>query len=481
MGRRTSKGSPGEGPSDLIAVGIVRKPHGVRGEASVEAWTNDIGRLTELEDVILVSPDEEQQRPNSIASSRIHGGRVLIRFEGIDSPEQVKTIQGWTVEIPAAEARELDENEYFLHDLVDLTVVEEKSGRTLGVVRNVDDATGGVLLTVARPDRSTFDVPFAADICRKIDLASRTMTVDLPEGLENLASVKAVEEVPESESATSSPRVIADDSDHEEEESSALPFRVDIVTIFPSMFDPLLAEGIIARGLKNGHIDIRVHNLRDFTTDKHRSTDDDPFGGGAGMVMLPEPVFLCVESIRDAGTADGREKPHVLMMSPQGRMFSQGVASELATRGWLVILCGRYEGFDERIREALVDEEISIGDFVVSGGEIPAMLVVEAVGRLVEGVVGDRNSVEADSFYYGLLDHPHYTRPAEFRGMRVPDVLISGHAENIRKWRKEQTLRATLLKRPDLLETAPLDDEAKRMLDRIRREADGAGEGNRKG
>lgn len=476
MGPRSSNGSPGDASSDLIAVGIVRKPHGVRGEASVEPWTNDIERLTELDDVILVSPDEDERRPISIASSRIHGGRVLIRFEGIDSPEQVKTIQGWSVEIPADQARELDDDEYFLHDLVGLSVVEEKSGRTLGIVQDVDDATGGVLLTVARPNRSTFEVPFAADLCRKIVLATRTMFVDLPEGLEDLTSVTAVED----EVAQAPKRERQQEPAEVEPTPAALPFRVDLVTIFPTMFDPLLAEGIIARGLKNRHLDIRVWNLRDFTTDKHNSTDDAPFGGGAGMVMLPEPVFRCVESIRDGGVADGRERPHVVMMSPQGRKFSQVVAAELASRGWLVILCGRYEGFDERIREALVDEEISIGDFVVSGGEIPAMLVVEAVGRLVEGVVGDRNSVEADSFYNGLLDHPHYTRPAEFRGMRVPDVLISGHAENIRKWRKEQTLRATVEKRPDLLETAPLDDEARRMLDRIRGEADGAGEGKRK-
>ena len=184
------------------------------------------------------------------------------------------------------------------------------------------------------------------------------------------------------------------------------------------------------------------------------------------MVMLAEPVFRCLDAIRAAGPPDA--SPTVILTSPQGEIFRHETATRLAGTQWLVFLCGRYEGFDERVREELVDLELSVGDFVVSGGELPAMLIVDAVARLVEGVVGDWNSVEADSFYGGLLDHPHYTRPAELRGMKVPEVLLSGHAENIRKWRKEQALRATMLRRPDLLETAELDDEARTILGRLR-------------
>jgi tRNA (guanine37-N1)-methyltransferase len=296
-----------------------------------------------------------------------------------------------------------------------------------------------------------------------------------------------------------------------------LSVRIDFVTIFPKMFEPLLAEGIIARGIKQGRLDVRVWDLRDYATDKHRSTDDEAYGGGPGMVMLAEPVLRCVEAIRDEGRSAGvppascgrprptvvsaqvtqaaqnppsgegarrmqagtpalREigdpypsslVPAVVMTSPQGRLFTQSVARELANKEHLVILCGRYEGFDERIREALQPDEVSIGDFVVSGGELPAMLIADAVGRMIEGVVGNSGSVEEDSFFRGLLDYPHYTRPEELRGMRVPDVLLSGHHEKIRKWRKEQALRATLAKRPDLLETADLDDEARSMLKRI--------------
>ena len=237
--------------------------------------------------------------------------------------------------------------------------------------------------------------------------------------------------------------------------------RIDFVTIFPRMFDPFLAEGVIARGIKQGLIDVRVWDLREFASDKHRSTDDEAYGGGPGMVMLAEPVLRCVEKIGHG---------HVVMTSPKGRRFDQNIAQQLLTTKHVVFLCGRYEGFDERVREVLQPEELSIGDFVVSGGELPAMVMADAIGRLVEGVVGNADSVVGDSFYDGLLDYPHYTRPEEIRGRRVPDVLLSGHHENIRKWRKEQALRETLQKRPDLLKSAELDDEAREILRRIENE-----------
>ncbi len=184
--------------------------------------------------------------------------------------------------------------------------------------------------------------------------------------------------------------------------------------------------------------------------------------------MLAEPVLRAVEAV---GAEDGGATPHIVMTSPTGRVFNQKVAHELHTRSWVVFLCGRYEGFDERVRELLHPDEISIGDFVVSGGELPSMLMADAVGRLVEGVVGNADSVVADSFYSGILDYPHYTRPEEIRGKRVPDILLSGHHENIRKWRKEQALRETLKKRPDLLKTAELDDESREILRRIENES----------
>src|SRR5438132_9827541 len=261
--------------------------------------------------------------------------------------------------------------------------------------------------------------------------------------------------------------------------------RIDFVTIFPRMFDPLLAEGIIARGIKQQLLDVRVWDLREFATDKHRSTDDEAYGGGPGMVMLAEPVLRCIDEVRGwrfegrgenvSGTSDLLPRtsnlvPHLIMTSPKGRRFDQRIAGELREKKWIVFLCGRYEGFDERVREILQPEELSIGDFVVSGGELPAMLMADAVGRLVEGVVGNADSVVADSFYDGILDHPHFTRPEEIRGKRVPDILLYGHHENLRKWRREQALRETLEKRPDLLKSAELDEEAKEILRRIENE-----------
>ena len=234
--------------------------------------------------------------------------------------------------------------------------------------------------------------------------------------------------------------------------------RIDFVTIFPNMFAPLLAEGVIARGIRSGKLDVRTWDLREYATDKHRSTDDEAYGGGPGMVMLAEPVLRCVEAIGGG---------HLVLTSPQGRRFDQAVAGELAAKEHVVILCGRYEGFDHRVHEALAPDEISIGDFVVSGGELPAMLMADAIGRLIPGVVGNSGSVEEDSFFHGLLDYPHYTRPEELRWMRIPEILLSGHHEKIRKWRKEQALRATLARRPDLLETAELDDEAREILRRL--------------
>ena len=250
-------------------------------------------------------------------------------------------------------------------------------------------------------------------------------------------------------------------------ENAASPrLNIDVITIVPAMFDALRAEGVVARAITRGIVSLQVRDLRAYTTDKHQSTDDEAYGGGGGMVMLAEPLFRCIDAI----TAERpSRRPWVIALTPQGAVFNQKKAEELAARTDLVFLCGRYEGFDERVM-SVVDEELSIGDFVVTGGELPAMLVIDAVARMIDGVVGTRNSVEKDSFYNGLLDFPHYTRPAEIRGLAVPEVLISGHAEKIRRWRLEQSLLNTLKKRPDLLERAELDGEAQKILQALKRE-----------
>jgi tRNA (guanine37-N1)-methyltransferase len=232
------------------------------------------------------------------------------------------------------------------------------------------------------------------------------------------------------------------------------------------MVEAGLAEGVVSRGIERRLLEVAVHDLRDYTSDRHRTVDDMPFGGGPGMVMKPEPLARAVEHIRGVrGTLDT-----VILLSPQGRLFDQAAAARIGSLAHVVLLCGRYEGVDERVREFVATEELSIGDYVLSGGELPALVVVDAVGRLIPGVVGDPESVGADSFTRGLLDYPQYTRPAEFQGQRVPEVLLSGHHGEVRKWRLRESLRRTLDRRPDLLPGADLDDDERALLDVIKKE-----------
>ena len=252
---------------------------------------------------------------------------------------------------------------------------------------------------------------------------------------------------------------------------------VDVITIFPAMVEAALAEGVIGRAREAGLIDITVRDLRTFTTDRHRTVDDVPYGGGPGMVMKPEPLFKAVEAV----AAERGAPATVVLMSPQGVRLTHAVAERLSRIERLVVICGRYEGVDERVVDALVTEEISIGDYVLSGGELPALVMIDAMARLVPGVVGDAGSVAEDSFARGLLDYPHYTRPAVFRERAVPEVLTSGHHAAIEKWRRSAQLRRTLERRPDLIDAAPLSDEDRREVDRLkvsetRRRADHEGD-----
>jgi tRNA (guanine37-N1)-methyltransferase len=234
--------------------------------------------------------------------------------------------------------------------------------------------------------------------------------------------------------------------------------KIDIVTIFPAMIEGPLAGGILGRAIDRELLDVRVHDLRDHTSDRHRVVDDAPFGGGPGMVLKPEPFFRAVEHIRSVRGAPEA----VILMSPDGRPFTHRDAERLSRASHIVMLCGRYEGVDERVRQHLATEELSIGDYVLSGGELPALVVVDAVARFIPGVVGDELSVERDSFAKGLLDFPQFTRPADYQGWQVPSVLLSGHHAEIERWRRQQALVRTLERRPELLEAANLtpQDEA---------------------
>jgi tRNA (guanine37-N1)-methyltransferase len=234
--------------------------------------------------------------------------------------------------------------------------------------------------------------------------------------------------------------------------------RFDILTLFPEMFAGPFTESIIKRAQEANLISIHLHNIRDYATDKHRMADDTPFGGGGGMVMKPEPLVTAIEDVR------GSSDCPVILMTPQGRRFNQRVAQELSSHERLILVCGRYEGVDERVREQAITDEISIGDFVLTGGELPAMMIVDAVSRLIPGVLGAEHGAAQDSHATGLLEHPHYTRPAEFRGSSVPDVLQEGHHAKIDSWRRQESLRRTWQRRPDMLLAAPLTEDERWFL-----------------
>ncbi|HYM51978.1 MAG TPA: tRNA (guanosine(37)-N1)-methyltransferase TrmD [Candidatus Dormibacteraeota bacterium] len=238
--------------------------------------------------------------------------------------------------------------------------------------------------------------------------------------------------------------------------------RVDVVTLFPELFDLPLRTSVIGRALERGIVDVALHDLRQHGLGRHRSVDDYPYGGGAGMVLRPEPLYAAVEPLRDAGA-------HVVLLDPAGERLTDALARELATRGHLALVCGRYEGIDERAR-TLADREVSIGDYVLTGGELPALVLLDAVARLVPGVIEEASSA-SDSFAAGLLEHPHYTRPDSFGGADVPAVLRSGNHAEVDRWRRREALRRTLERRPDLLESAPLTDADRAVLDELRSEA----------
>jgi tRNA (guanine37-N1)-methyltransferase len=240
--------------------------------------------------------------------------------------------------------------------------------------------------------------------------------------------------------------------------------QFEVFTLLPEVFPPYLESSILQRARQRDLIDVRVHNIRDYTHDRHHTTDDTPYGGGGGMVMKPEPVFEAVESVL------GTPLPPVplILLTPQGRVFTQRVAEELAQQERIALLCGRYEGVDERIRAHLVTDEISIGDYVLTGGELPALLVIDAISRLIPGVLGDPTGAQDDSHSMGLLEYPHYTRPPEFRGWKVPEILLSGDHAKIETWRREQALHRTLRKRPDMIEKADLSDKDRKFIEGLK-------------
>lgn len=245
--------------------------------------------------------------------------------------------------------------------------------------------------------------------------------------------------------------------------------RIDIVTLFPEMCEAVMAESIIGRARKKGAIQVCCHQIRDYAHDKHNRVDDCPFGGGMGMLLMAEPIALCLDDL----TEQLGEKPHIVYLSPQGKTLTQQKVRQLAQCDNLTLLCGHYEGIDERIIDAYVDEEVSIGDYVLTGGELPALVLADAVSRMIDGVLSDTACFEEESHFNGLLEYPHYTRPAEWRGRRVPEVLVAGDHSAVERWRREQSVRRTLRKRPELLAHAALSKADRALLHRLQEEAEG--------
>lgn len=240
--------------------------------------------------------------------------------------------------------------------------------------------------------------------------------------------------------------------------------RFDILTLFPQFFESPLKQTILKKAIDKGILDVRLHNIRDYALDRHKVTDDYPYGGGEGMVMKVEPIVRCVEAVK----AMAPEGSKVILTTPQGRPFTQQLAKDLASLKGLIIVCGRYEGVDERVRDLVVDMEVSIGDYILSGGELPALVIVDAVSRLIPGVLGCSVSAERDSFSMGLLEYPQYTRPEVFRGLRVPSILLSGNHKEIKGWRRREAIKRTLERRPDLLERAETTEEEKKEIERLK-------------
>nr|WP_154893604.1 tRNA (guanosine(37)-N1)-methyltransferase TrmD [Paenibacillus xylanexedens] len=250
--------------------------------------------------------------------------------------------------------------------------------------------------------------------------------------------------------------------------------RVDVLTLFPEMFEGVFGTSILGKAQTKGLVSLNAVNFRNYATNKHNTVDDTPYGGGGGMVLKPDPIFAAVEDVLEKrskeSAAASSKPPRIILMCPQGETFTQKKAEELVQEDHLIFICGHYEGYDERIREFLVTDELSIGDYVLTGGELPAMVAIDSVARLIPGVLGNETSAVTDSFSTGLLEYPHYTRPPEFRGMKVPDVLLSGHHLNIDAWRREQSLIRTLERRADMLDTAELTEKERIWLDKLRSE-----------
>ena len=402
---------------DRVTIGKVGAVHGIHGELRIIPLTDFVERFAGMKEVMV--GDEMLH----IESCKFHKQFVLLKFREYPVREQAMRLTGRLLTVARDEAVPLEEGEFYTFDIIGLTVYDT-AGTELGTVENVLRTGSNDVYQARRPDGRELLIPALKAVVREIDIAGGRMVVDLPEETDD-----------------------------------------DMITLFPEMFAGPFGASITKRAVEKGILDIHFTNFRDYSFDKHRHVDDSPFGGGAGMVLKPEPMYRAVRAVLEE-TAMHAASRRVLIMDPAGPVFTQAKAKELASYEQLVFICGHYEGFDARIYP-LADEAISIGDFVLTGGELPAMVITDAVSRMLPGVLGDAESAPTDSFYDGLLGFPQYTRPRDFEGMEVPEVLLLGDHAKIRQWRHEQSLRLTQEKRPDLLAKKALSDEDRDILRRF--------------
>lgn len=396
---------------EKLKIGKIVGTHALKGELKIRSFSdfNDqrfvVGHKLYLNEIV---------DPFIIKTVRVHKGNYLISFEGLQDINLVEKYIGYNV-YGLKEDVELDDDEYFYDDLIGCQIIN--NDQEIGKVESVYFNGAHDVLTVQTANKK-IAIPYVDAFIENEDIENKKIFVHL---------------------------------------LRECMMKIDILSLFPEMFEGFLNTSIIKRAIDKEVVDIKIHNFREFTQDKHKHVDDYPYGGGQGMVLMCQPIIDCLKTL----TTDDSL---VILMSPQGITLKHQVAQKLSLEKHLIIICGHYEGFDERIRD-YVDLELSIGDYVLTGGELGSMVTCDAVIRLLEGAIR-QESHEDDSFADGLLEYPQYTRPIEYDGNRVPDVLVSGHHENIRKWRKYQSLKKTYLKRPDLLENYEFDEESANMLNK---------------
>lgn len=469
-GRSDVAKAPAERPGRVV-VAHVNGPHGIKGALRLESLTDDPTRFS------VGSPltPEGEDAPLTITASTSTPRALIVRFAEVPDREAADALRGVYLEAPAPPRRR---GAYLWHEVVG-TRVEDRSGETLGTVREIIRAGGGEVAIVEGP-RGELLIPLVRAFVPRFAPRRGVMVVDSerlglasetraeralrPPRASRRGAVAAPQPpaAPQAPAASNAPAEPGRSRGKRRPARAAAPvLEVDILSLFPAMLEGPLGESIPGRAQEEGIAAIRFHDLRRWGIGRHRSVDDYTFGGGAGMVMRPEPVAAALDELRRPGST-------VILLDPAGQRFDQTVAQELAGLGHLVLVCGRYEGVDERIRR-LVDREISIGDYVLSGGEAAAIVVVDAVLRLLPGAI-ERASVEDESFARHLLEYPQYTRPQEFRGVRVPDVLVSGDHGAVETWRLKEALRRTLRRRPDLLHGRELTPRERELLAEIERE-----------